>query len=447
MLLILVGVLSILLLALWRQSGPIRALLISWLICLTPTALGVIEYDYLQYAGTLYLWVIAASIGAFLVGAGAVRAARAQEATIDAIVDFTADYAKWKRVGSFCLAIAVVSIITTILNILTSGFDLSDLASVRAQAIDMAEANIWARIAAVTAWASFLCLGLGIYFRDQLGRVQALVYMGAGSGIFVNMLSLAGRNSVLQLIIFCLAVESIRKSRAKNSNAALRGGISSRWAMAGAGFAYLLFITLNRPGNLDAQDRSTVLFRLFSASFSQGLSDVLDHVPALKGPIVEFLLYVTHTAPLFSIQMQIDFGGHFYGIFSFPFVARQLQPFHGYSVADALELKRFYVQSAGVIGFGWTTALSSYIMDFGYIGCYIMMFVQGLASQYLYYRVKSGGGIGFVLMYVLMIINAVFTPFLPLFSDTTLFLLMVVLLAIAYSMRNKRSGQAQNATS
>lgn len=440
MLLTLVVVVAILLASLWRWGGAVRALLIAWLICLAPTALGIISYDYLIFTGDGYLLVIISSIAAFLAGAALIQV-RPPEAggrvslAAAPIVDFEKDNAKWHRIGNACLAIAAISIITTGINIISSGLDLSDLASVRADAIDMTGANIWARIASVTAWACFLCLGLGIYFRTQMGPARAMLFVAAGSGIFLAMLSLAGRNSVLQLILFCLVIESVRTARLRVGGEGKSSSLSTRLAVGGAGFFYLLFITLNRPGDTGVSDRNALLLRLFNANLNTTLDSILNYVPFLKAPIVEFVIYVTHTAPLFAISMEVDFEQHFYGMFTFPFLARQLEPLFGHSVAGALDLKRVYIQSAGVIGFGWTTALSSFIMDFGYLGMMVVMFVQGMAGQYIFRQVKNGGGFGFVLMYVLMIISAAFTPFLPSFSDTNLFLLMVALLLFTYLLR------------
>ena len=73
MLLLLVIVLGALLALLWSWGGPVRALLIAWLVCLAPTALGIVSYDYLVFTGNNYLFVIAASIGAFLIGAAMVQ--------------------------------------------------------------------------------------------------------------------------------------------------------------------------------------------------------------------------------------------------------------------------------------------------------------------------------------------------------------------------------------
>ncbi len=55
--------------ATWRHAGPLRALLIAWLVCLTPVATGIVTYDYLVYATSYYAWVLAASIAAFAGGA------------------------------------------------------------------------------------------------------------------------------------------------------------------------------------------------------------------------------------------------------------------------------------------------------------------------------------------------------------------------------------------
>ncbi|MDR6116799.1 MULTISPECIES: hypothetical protein [unclassified Sphingomonas] len=444
MLLLLVIVLGALLALLWSWGGPVRSLLIAWLVCLAPTAFGMVSYDYLVFTGNDYLFVIAASIGAFLIGAAMVhlrpnRYAEPRAASLVQI-DFAADYARWRRIGTWCLPIAAISIIMTALNIVTSGLDLSNLAAVRADVIDMTGATVWARIAAVTTWACFLCLGLGIYFRSEMGPWRAALYMSMASGIFLNMLSLAGRNAVLQLILFCLALEATRTSRRRAAGLGNASSLSTRLAIGSAGAFYMLFITLNRSSDGSAGDRNATLYRLFNANLSPKLDAALDYVPFLKSTIVEFILYVTHTAPLFAISMRVDFGRHFYGIFSFPFLLRQLEPIFGHSVAAALDLKRLYIQSAGVIGFGWTTALSSFIMDFGYTGCIVVMFIQGFSSQYIWRITRAGGNFAFVMMNVLMIISAAFIPFLPFFSDTGQFLLMIALLAFAYALRNKTAG-------
>ena len=69
-----------------------------------------------------------------------------------------------------------------------------------------------------------------------------------------------------------------------------------------------------------------------------------------------------------------------------------------------------------------------------------MPVVQGFSSQYIWRITRAGGNFAFVMMNVLMIISAAFIPFLPFFSDTGQFLLMIALLSFAFALRNKTAG-------
>lgn len=411
----------------WRNGGPLLAMLISWLVSLTPVATRMINFEYLNYSSDRYVWIVALSVVAFLIGTVVAAAANpAPQVGPQPRHNWTDDLAQWLPVAKICFVAAMIAIFSTMINVMALSISFSDLAIIREEVVNAESATIFAQVASVTMWGCFFCLAFAIYFRHVLTRGQFLLFLLAGAGIFLSALMVAGRGSVFQVVLLTLVLESIRSRRLPMVPGRPRH--ATKMAIMGASAAFIFYITMNRTTGADGHNKAELFLKYFGASINPTLDAMLGWFGVgLRDFAIEALIYVSHPVPLFSVFVDIDFGKLFWGMHDFPFLFRQFEPIFGYSVLEAYRLKVFYLSTQGVIGVGWNTALSSLLLDFGTAGMFIFLLLQGFLSQWCWARVRRGGRFGTVLVSVLFTIAAVYMPFMGAFADTTIFLLLVFL--------------------
>jgi oligosaccharide repeat unit polymerase len=424
----------------WRNGGPLLAMAIAWLVCLTPVATGMISYGYLAFSSDRYVWIVALSVAAFL--GGTFLAAMFHPAPPVARTpnyDWDSDLARWLPVAKFCLAVSAVAIASAIANIVTLGYSLTDLGVIREGVINADAAGLLPRITSITIWACFFCIAFALYFRHKLKIWQFLLFASTGVGIFLSTLAVAGRGSVFQVVLLTLVLEAIRARRLDKGSGGRR--FLTKMAVLGASGFYIVYITMNRStGGGGGLEKADQLLYLFNASLNPMIESALEYFGGeVREFVVESLIYVSHTVPLFSVFVEIDFGPLGWGLHDFPFVFRQFEPFFHYNVIEAYRLRTFYLQAEGVIGVGWNTALASLLLDFGTPGMLIFMAAQGFVSQWSWSGVRRQRGFGMVLVCVVMMIAAVYLPYMGAFSDTNMFLLMSFLALTAFIRSRSRA--------
>lgn len=416
--------------ATWRHGGPLRALLIAWLVCISPVALDIVRYDYLAYATSHYVWLLGASIIAF---AGGVLITRwfvpsAGQGYIPGAYDWDNDFVSWLPFARCSMVIAAIANISILITFMTvSSLNLDDL---RSDVVGATAAGVPQRVASVTIWACFSCLAFGLYFRHKLTRIEFIIYMLMSAGIFMSSLASAGRQSVTQIILFTILLEAIRSRRIPRRN-----GLAGQWAVRGSlvglAAAVVVFVTINRSAIETPRSKADLFLIYFNAELSGWFENLIAPFgQAVRDFLTEVILYLSSSVPLFSIFSQIDFGRHFYGVFDFPFLMRQIEPLTGISVIDSWNIRTRYLGSEQVIGTGWTTAPSHLMLDVGVVGMVVFLFLQGAASEWTWNRVRRGGSFGVTMLCVILTIAAIYMPFLPALSDTNLFLLAIAIAAM-----------------
>lgn len=429
----------------YRNGGPAFVLNVAWLFATAPIFFGLIEYSYLQAATDRYLWIIFLAIGSYLTAAALARLMHAsvgrQRRDPNSL---TLEFLAWRGSAHFVLLLAVISISLVTSGLILNGIDISNLASVREQTVTIERAGLVERLAAVTTWACFFCVLFGFHFRHILSPAKTAIFIACGLGAILASLTSAGRQSILQLIMLLYFVQSFgdkgRVTRRKSE-------VVIRAFAIVFGISLLIYITLNRASSAFQSDRAAILLSIFGARLDFNLDSWLASIGAdFREFMIETILYISHTVPLFSITTEIEFGQKFYGVFSFPFLYRQLEPILGINVIDSLLLKGLYINTANVIGAGWDTGLSSPMLDFGVPGLAVFMAVQGYFGQWAWMRSKATGQFGAILLSVLMMTAAAYTPFLPLFSDTSMFFLLFAGIGLYWFANSRGNRERSGAT-
>lgn len=107
----------------------------------------------------------------------------------------------------------------------------------------------------------------------------------------------------------------------------------------------------------------------------------------------------------------------------------------------ALTEKVDTLNASGVIGVGWTTGISSYILDFGLYGAYVFMFILGYYSQKCWMRLLIFRNFYDVVVGVIVIMTALYMPLIPGFTETNVFLLWAFAAVLSIFSGNQRAAR------
>jgi hypothetical protein len=242
-------------------------------------------------------------------------------------------------------------------------------------------------------------------------------------GYFLTALFSGGRQSAFQVMLFAVLTPWVNRARGAAKGMSGRGALAIT-ALALAMVGYMGFVAWARNDGLVSDDKTEVLSRLFDFQIMPEVTFLLDRTAGVvKTTVVEAAVYFSSPIALFSRFLSIDYTEHTYGAMSLPFIFRQIEPLTGISVVGALQRKRELMDATGVIGAGWTTGVSSYIIDFGLIGAGVVMVLQGFYSAHTWRRAIGGGSFHDRVVAIIMLINAIYLPFLAASGETNLLLL------------------------
>lgn len=425
MLLVVAIFLAALMLAARRIKGPLWAFCIAWLICLVPLALGVIRFPYLPLHGPDFGGALLVFFCSFALGVWAydhVGGPRREVPSATAGEDLR-DALPWARVAWVASSLGTAFISVDYL--LLEGVGLNDVAALR-DAFVTRQATLYAQLGSVLTWGCLYCYAFAMWFKDQLSPLRFLTYVAPVAGYFLVAVFSAGRQAAMQILVFSLLVYYLKRMKAGQPVARRRE--RQRWllpaSMSGLMVLYMGLIAFARNDEVISADKTEVLQRLFEFELVPGLEAALMNTSqAVRSAFVEAIVYFSSSVALFSKFLTVELPELTHGVMTFPFVARQLEPWTGIEVLAALEGKVAMMNDAGVIGAGWTTAVSSYILDFGRVGACIALIVHGYYSAYTWWRVRSGMRFSDVVVAMAVLLSVIYLPMIPATSDTNILLL------------------------
>jgi oligosaccharide repeat unit polymerase len=414
-----------LLLASRRTKGPIWVLSISWLICLLPIATGVIDYTYFSSWDVGFAVVLTTYLLCFV--AGVVVHDRTVRLRPTNYVDMAASYRYAINWALFAWVAGIVGTLSLIIDfVFYKGAGLDDLAALRDLVVTATSATWFARISSVLSWGGLYCLAFAMYFKDELTRSRFIFFILPIMGYFLTALLSAGRQAALQILIFALLIQLLKKSQSTTRRAKHKRGWVLPLGISLAMLAYMGYIAIARNDGLVSNDKTEVLATLFDYTLSSDIELVFGALGnGVRATLIEGLVYFSSSVALFLMFLKVEFSQLYLGVMSFPFVMRQLEPLTGISVIGALETKIQLMYGAGVIGVGWTTGISSYIIDFGRVGAAVFLFLQGFYTAYAWRRAVLGNDFHDTLVALILLTLVIYMPLIAASSDTNLFLLWV----------------------
>ena len=406
-----------------RIKGPLWAMGFAWLTCLVPVATGIVTYTYLSQWDVGYVVSLAAFLGCFSLGAfwhdqtarsSSKPIRRAATAELRAAYPWAYAALCAATVGTICIGVDYT---------LLEGAGLDDLAALREVYVTR-ETTVFARLGSVLTWGCLYCFAFALTFRDQLPKLKFAAFLLPIGGFFLVALFSAGRQAAMQILIFALLTLALKRTRQGPRKAKSQSGAAIYIAISVAMIGYMGYIASARNDNLISEDKVEVLSRLFDFELSTTLEWLLSLVgESVRTGFVEGMVYFSSSIALFSKFLTIDFPKQSYGAMSLPFIMRQLEPLTGISVVEALNGKIEQMRNLSVIGVGWTTAISSYVMDFGKLGAGVVLCAQGYYSAFSWRRARLGTDFHEGVIALIMLTAAIYMPLTAASGETNLLLL------------------------
>lgn len=439
----LLPVLGFLLLMMFLFRGermPAWTAAIAWIVAMLPINLNLIQYRTLVDYEYEFSLTLISYIGCFYAGLAAYRLiAGPTQVTTDVFGNGRAivDLEQVRPYAQFSLVVGLVGTLAVIGDFLAKGGISGDLSTLRDTIVYQSQATLLSRIASVMTWACLYSFCFALIFRRLLTRQQFLIYLVPVAGFFMTSVASAGRQAAFQLFVIVILIQIVNRVRSAGSD---RSGRVLVLGVGGAMAFYMGYIAVARNDRTISDVKSEVLFRLFDAYMPPGVEAVLDWVgTSFKSAVVEGLIYFSSSISLFERFLTLRWPSPFFGATTFPFFARQLQGITGIDPLDVLEAKFYGMSSTGVIPVGWTGTVSSYIMDFGVVGAYAVMVIQGFTTALAWRRVREGGGFHITAIAILALLSAVYLPLLPAVTDTNILLMLIFCLLAQAIIRQSRT--------
>lgn len=428
--------------------GPVWTFAISWGICLLPIALGLIRYDYIDADESSFWLVLAAAMLIFLLGmvAQCLRTPTVVHCSGLAREELTSmELARALPAARVTWWIATAGITTLLADFfLLEGAGLNDLAALRDTYIN-ADVSLLRQLSSVATWACLYCYGFALFFRSRLGRAGFALYLAPVIGYFLVALFSAGRQAALQILLTTVFIMVVQFARG-DARATRRGGKLFALATGVAMVSYMGYVAIARNDSMVSSDKVEVLARFFDFQLAPWFDAALGLLGnGFRTTVIEGLVYFTSSVALFSVFLEIDFPSLTAGAMTFPFVYRQMEWLTGIDVLGALEQKRILISAAGAMGFGWTTGVSSYLMDFGRVGAAVVLFVQGYYSSFAWRRAIAGVSFNEGMIAVATLLAVAYLPFIPATSDTNILLLWLFCIAERFRRTRMPSHRAPSA--
>lgn len=409
-----------------RNKGPEWALALMWFVCVAPLTIGLIDFRFVNINRWLLDLVISGSMLCVFAGAMTYRLYVGGYMAIPADPIREAD--DFERMRVLCRWLWLVGMLgglCLITDFIVSGNrSLSDINDLRDSFVTQQSASIFARVGSLLTWGGPFCFLFVLLFRDRLRKWEILFFILPIGAFLLGALLSAGRQAAFQVLLFTIIGQVLYRLRKGPS--ANRSGRTFIYVVAAAMISYMGFIAIVRNDSRISDVKSEVLARLFDFTTAGWFDAIIAPFgTGIRETIIEAVVYFSSSVALFDRFLDTDLDAISYGAMNFPFLYRQISPLTGIDVANMYQLKVGALNAQNVIGVGWTTTLSHLIMDFGYRGSAILLFLQGLLGAWAWRKALRQGDFISCVFATLMMIAAIYLPLLPAFSDTNLFLMLL----------------------
>ena len=374
-----------------RALSPAFWIWAPWGLAFAPSLVGLVEYQYPRVSLAAFAYIITllvlASVG-FIMARHAVdlrpKSKLAKFHSVLAGIGSNRNTISALAFGGLLGAglFAVEMIIFT-------GVNLDQMFELRDQYVSR-EVSFLSRIAPLLVWGSWVALAGAIIAWERLRSWDKIIWVSSPLAATALSVLSAGRQMVFQILIIgglaalfrMYAGRKYRNPRGINewqrSSLFMRVGAL---AMLVGAIAYMGAIAILRNDPNNEISKLDYLIAVFAVYPDQPTYEYLRALPAgTGGAIFEAIVYFSSGSSIFSGFYTLADQPLNYGKFTFPWIARRFEMFMDFSILDAMEQRRQLMRINGFMSHGWATAFSSYILDYGVIGCAMLMFTSGLLA-------------------------------------------------------------------
>ena len=410
------------------KKGPYWVFLIPWVVCSAPISFCIINYRFFSKWDLSYLLPLISYLTSFLAGVWLyyLIAHPGYERKLD-FGEALKEAREWSWVA-WCIGLLGTVCILVDFIFFKHG-SILNLLELRNIIVNNSFVSWFARLGSVLTWGCLYSFTFSLYYKEVLPRREFLLFFAPVFGYFLISLLTAGRQSSLQILIFAWLIQLIKPDWGRNRQFSTRINWAYATLISVIMVGYMGWIAVYRHAESPIGTIKT-LSNIFDFNFSHGLESILGFAgDGVKLIAMEFIIYLTSPLALFSKFLTIDFEKFYIGVMSFPFLFRQLESITGVSVIAALQTKIELMKATGVTGVGWTTAISSYIMDFGRCGAAVVLFLQGFYTAYMWNRMKRNRNFNDVVIVLILFTFAIYMPLSAATGETNLFIMWLFCVA------------------
>jgi hypothetical protein len=241
------------------------------------------------------------------------------------------------------------------------------------------------RLAPILAWGSFLAIISICWFGPKLLGGRLIPYIVSIVLLAGFSYLSAGRQIVFQILLFSLIGWLILRRptnfRSVKPKVLLYGSVII--IMAVVAFGYMANLFSNRE-SADIASVSEYLLFIFGAELNDNLRQLLsgasdEFQTMLVGSIIYFSSQLSSLSafllPEAQDTMAIGKGG-----IQFPWLYRRLVSLGLPSFEEFMQIRRSYLSSRGYMSVSWSTALGTFLNDFGFFGAFLFSYFVGVVG-------------------------------------------------------------------
>ena len=409
-----------------NNKGPIFYLSVAWLIASIPLIFFVMDFSYLRKDDWYHTYILCFYCMCYIFGYYFYEHKKQPIAGINRISksEIDKDFFSARHIAKYCWMIAATGTIFLIIDFsFLGGAGLDDLATLR-ETYSSQSASISRKVASILTWGCLYCFAFSLYYMKRLKSLALFIYLAPIVGFFLVAVFSAGRQTAFQILIFSILSFTTKNYQRVRTPRKEKKGIYIALVISLVMIFYMGYVAGARNDAVVSADKVEVLSRLFDFEIAEWFVPILDTIGGgARTTLVEALVYFSSPTALFARFLDVNLQTHSFGAMTIPFIFRQIEPLTGMSVIGLLNDKMAMMNDAGVIGAGWTTAFSYYILDFGYIGAAFFVFLHGYYSSYTWRRAKIEQTFHTNLVSIILITSALYSPMLAASSDTNLLFL------------------------
>ncbi len=401
-----------------------------WVVALSPSFSGLLFYSNPPISQQSLAYIAACLVSANVAYIlSSPRRARPREEYAALVVSI---YRSARLITNLAFVGLVGSALFAIEMVILVGVNFGDLFALRGIYAGR-DVTLLSQLAPMLIWCSWISLVAAILAWQVLPPSSRRIWVASPAATAVLSVLSAGRQAVFQLLVILVLCLAYRFAAAGTARAWLevlfaryrKVGLAVKLLLASGAAGIVIYmgvVAVLRNDSTNEILKSQYLFQVFGAAPDPDAYSALSILPFNAGEVFwEGLIYFSSGVALFSGFFDISVGEHYLGQFTFPWVARRFEFLSSNTVVEAMQARRDLMIAKGFMSHGWSTALASYILDFGVFGAVLLFFVFGWLAGLALRRFGRSPNIFSFCLVLAANVNFIYMIMVPATSDSVFF--------------------------